>query len=321
MTMTRFNLPQSGRAGLVALLFATAAPMAAHAEAASFASPEMAAESVISALKAKDRDALLAVFGPESADVIFSGDDAEDREDWGQFLASYEAMHRIAVEKTEAGERATIYIGRDQWPFPIEIVSADGQWHFDAESAREEVLLRRIGQNELDVIDLMQGYVRAQALYRSENPDGDGLPSFASAVLSSPDRRDGLYWPSEPGEPESPIGDFMARAAADGYQLDGADVEPEPYLGYYYRVLQKQGPHAPGGALDYMANGQMVAGHALLAFPSAYGDSGVMSFMVGEAGIVYEADLGEETLDVAGAIDSFDPGDGWTPVVAEEASE
>ena len=184
------------------------------------------------------------------------------------------------------------------------------------------MLLRRIGQNELDVIDLMHGYVRAQALYRSENPDGDGLPSFASAILSSPDgKRDGLYWPSEPGEPESPIGDFMARAAADGYQLDGADVEPEPYLGYYYRVLQKQGPHAPGGALDYMANGQMVAGHALLAFPSDYGDTGVMSFMVGEAGIVYEADLGEETLDVAGAIDSFDPGDGWTPVVAEEASE
>ena len=113
----------------------------------------------------------------------------------------------------------------------------------------------------------------------------------------------------------------MARAAADGYQVDGTDVEPEPYLGYYFRVLTKQGPHAPGGALDYMANGQMVAGHALLAFPSDYGDTGVMSFMVGEAGIVYEADLGEETLDVAAAIDSFDPGDGWSPVVEEEPEE
>ena len=182
------------------------------------------------------------------------------------------------------------------------------------------MLLRRIGQNELDVIELMHGYVRAQALYRSENPDGDGLPSFASAILSSDGKHDGLYWPSAPGEPESPIGDFMARAAADGYQVDGTDVEPEPYLGYYFRVLTKQGPHAPGGALDYMANGQMVAGHALLAFPSDYGDTGVMSFMVGEAGIVYEADLGEETLDVAGAIDSFDPGDGWSPV-EEEAEE
>ena len=139
--------------------------------------------------------------------------------------------------------------------------------------------------------------------------------------LSTDGKHDGLYWPSAPGEPESPIGDFMARAAADGYQVDGTDVEPEPYLGYYFRVLTKQGPNAPGGALDYMANGQMVAGHALLAFPSDYGDTGVMSFMVGEAGIVYEADLGEDTLDVAAAIDSFDPGDGWTPVEAEEAAE
>ncbi len=317
--MTPFNLLKSGRAGLVALLLATAAPITAHAEAESFASPEAAADAVIAALNAKDPQALLAVFGPESQDVIFSGDDAEDRQDWGQFLTSYEAMHRIAVDKTEAGERATIYIGRDQWPFPIELVAAAGQWHFDADGAREEVLLRRIGQNELDVIDLMHGYVRVQAIYRSENPDGDGLPSFASAILSSDGKHDGLYWPAAPGEPESPIGDFMARAAADGYQLDGTDVEPEPYLGYYYRVLQKQGPNAPGGALDYMANGEMVAGHALLAFPSDYGDTGVMSFMVGEAGIVYEADLGEDTLDVASAIDSFDPGEGWS--VVEESGE
>jgi hypothetical protein len=318
--MTTFTLPNSCRAALVALLLATAAPIAARAEPASFASPEAAAEAVIAALKARDRDALLAVFGPESADVIFSGDDAEDRADWSQFLASYEDMNRIAVDKTETGERATLYIGRDQWPFPIELALADGEWRFDADGAREEVLLRRIGQNELDVIELLHGYVRAQALYRSQNPDGDGLPSFASAILSTDGQHDGLYWPSEPGEPESPIGDFMARAAADGFQVDGADVEPEPYLGYYYRVLTKQGPNAPGGALDYMANGQMVAGHALLAFPSAYGDTGVMSFMVGEAGIVYEADLGEATIDAASAIDSFDPGEGWT-VVEEDPQE
>ena len=315
--MTMASLPTSWRAGLVALLLASAAPTIAAAEPQAFATPDAAADAVIAALKARDPQALLAVFGPESSDVIFTGDEAEDREDWRGFLESYEAMHRIAVEKTEAGERATIYIGRDQWPFPIEIVAADGQWRFDADGAREEVLLRRIGQNELDVIDLMHGYVRAQALYRSENPDGDGLPSFASTILSSDGKHDGLYWDAAPGEPESPIGDFMARAAADGYQVDGTDVEPEPYLGYYYRVLTKQGPHAPGGALDYMANGEMVAGHALLAFPSDYGDTGVMSFMVGEAGIVYEADLGDETLDVASAIDSFDPGDGWSPVEEE----
>ncbi len=313
-TMTLTHLPKSLRTSLLAALVA-AAPLAAWAEPATFATPEAAADAVIAALEARDADALLAVFGPENRDVIFTGDDASDREDWRNFLTSYQALHRIATE----GDTATLYVGRDQWPFPVTLVSEGGKWHFDAPGAVEEIRLRRIGQNELDVIDLLHGYVRAQAVYRSENPDGDGLPSFASAILSSADRHDGLYWPSAPGEPESPIGDFMARAAADGYEVDGADLEPDPYLGYYYRVLQKQGPHAPGGALSYTApNGQMVAGHALLAFPADYGESGVMSFMVGEAGTVYEADLGEDTLAAAAAIDSFDPGEGWTPVEETE---
>jgi hypothetical protein len=313
MTMT--HLPYALRGPLLAALVASAAPLAASAEPQSFDTPDAAVDAVIAALDARDAEALLAVFGPENRDVIFTGDDASDREDWRTFLANYPPLHRIA----EDGQRATLYVGRDQWPFPVELVSADGQWQFDAPAAAEEIRLRRIGQNELDVIDLMHGYVRAQALYRSQNPDGDGLPSFASAILSSAGSHDGLYWPAAPGEPESPIGDFMARAAADGYEADGADLEPDPYLGYYYRVLQKQGPNAPGGALDYMANGEMVAGHALLAFPADYGESGVMSFMVGEAGIVYEADLGEDTLEVAGAIDSFDPGEGWTPVEETES--
>lgn len=315
MAMTTSTLPNALRRGLLVVLFASSAATAVRADPQSFATPEAATDTVISALRAEDPEALLAIFGPENRDIVFSGDPASDREDWGQFLSSYEAMHRIA--RAEGGDRATIYVGRDQWPFPVELVSSDGKWHFDAPAAKEEILLRRIGQNELDVIDLMHGYLRAQAAYRSENPDGDGLPSFASAIISSAGKHDGLYWPSEPGAPESPIGDFMARAAADGYNIDGADVEPEPYLGYYFRVLQKQGPHAPGGALDYMANGEMVAGHALLAFPADYGDTGVMSFMVGEAGIVYEADLGDDTLAVADAIDSFDPGDGWSVVVEE----
>ncbi len=315
--MTMLKLPKSLAGGLTAAILASGI---AQAEPQAFDTPQAAADAVIAALKAKDAQALLAVFGPENKDVVFTGDDPSDREDWSQFLANYEAMHRIATDEGEGegGEQATLYVGRDQWPFPVQIVSADGKWHFDAPGAAEEIRLRRIGQNELDVIDLMHGYVRAQALYRTENPDGDGLPSFASAILSSAGKHDGLYWPSAPGEPESPIGDFMARAAADGYEIDGSDVEPEPYLGYYYRVLQKQGPSAPGGALDYMANGEMVAGHALLAFPADYGESGVMSFMVGEAGIVYEADLGDDTLSMAAAIDSFDPGDGWSQVEETE---
>jgi len=297
-------------AGLLATAL-TGVSGVAWAEAMSFGSPEAATEAVIKALEAEDRDALIEVFGPENEDVILTGDEAEDRATWGEFLSDYRVMHRIAPD----GEgRLTLYVGRDQWPFPAPLVENDGQWMFDAEAAREEVLLRRIGRNELDVIDLMRGYVRAQAAYRALDPDGDGLPTFASSILSSPESRDGLYWVAEEGGPESPVGDFMARAAAEGYSVDGQDVDPEPYLGYYYRVLERQGPAAPGGEMDYMIGGHMVAGHALLAVPSDYGDTGVMSFMVGEAGVVYEADLGEDTLDVASEITAFDPGEGWSPV-------
>jgi len=283
---------------------------AARAEGIAYPTPEAAGEAVIAALEARDRDALIAVFGPGSEDVVLSGDPAEDRAVWGAFLADWRAMHRFAVE----GDEATLYVGRDQWPFPAPLLQSEAGWRFDAEAAREEVLLRRIGRNELEVIDLMAAYVAAQRAFRAADPDGDGVPAFAAAVISSPGRRDGLYWPPEPGAPESPVGDFMARAAADGYSIDGEDRDPEPFHGYYFRVLTRQGADAPGGAYDYMVGGRMLAGHALLAFPAAHGDTGVMSFMVGEAGVIYEADLGPETLELAAAITAFDPGPGWTPV-------
>ena len=283
---------------------------AALAEPAVFESPDSAVGALIEALEAEDVAALVAVFGPENEDVALTGDEAEDRETWGDFLSNWRTLNRI-----ETGEDAAILmIGRDLWPFPAPLVRTEAGWQFDAAAAREEVRLRRIGENELDVIDLMRGYVRAQRAYRVEDPDGDGLPTFARAILSSAGARDGLYWPDEPDAPVSPIGDFMARAAADGFAVGDEDVAPEPYLGYYYRVLDRQGAAAPGGAMNYVVNGQMVAGHALLAFPAAYDETGIMSFMVGEAGVVYEADLGEETLAVGDAIVSFDPGEGWEPV-------
>ncbi len=295
----------------LALLLATAG--AALADPETFASPEAAADAVIAALEAADTDRLVAIFGKENEDVILTGEAPQDRENWVEFLDSYRQMHRIERD----GETATLEIGRDLWPFPAPIVEAGGSWHFDAAAAREEVLLRRIGQNELDVIDLLRRYVQAQADYRAEDPDGDGLPTFAASVLSSSGKRDGLYWPADPDVPESPIGDFMARAAAEGYQFEGTDEDPDPYLGYYYRILTKQGAGAPGGAMDYMVGGHMVAGHAMIAFPADYGESGVMTFLVGEAGVVYEKDLGDDTLRLANAIDSFDPGDGWDIVPAE----
>lgn len=267
--------------------------------------------ALVEALEARDRDALLEVFGSDAEDVVFTEEPARDREIWGGFLAAYDEMHRIA--RQENGD-AVLYVGRDQWPFPVPLVETDNGWQFDAAAARDEILHRRIGRNELEVIDLLEGYVGVQADYRRVDWDGDGVMEFAASILSTPGARDGLYWPPEPGAPESPVGDLFARAAAEGYRLDDVEAEPEPFSGYYFRILTAQGENAPGGAFDYVVNGNMVGGHAILAVPAAYGESGIMSFMVAENGLVLEADLGEDTLATATDIVAYDPGPDWRPV-------
>lgn len=292
-----------------ALLLVAAGPV--MAEPRTFDTPEAAADAVIAALEAKDRDGLVAIFGPENEDIILTGEAPRDRADWSAFLQAWRRQHEVTLD---ADTVAAISLGPDAWRFPIPIVKDAAGWAFDAPAGREELRLRRIGENELDVIDLLHGYVQAQADYRRLDPDGDGVHAFASAILSSEGTRDGLYWPDEDGAPESPASDAVARATADGYSVDDADAEPDPYLGYYYRILTAQGPAAPGGALDYMVQGWMLAGHALLAFPADHGDSGIMSFMVAEDGTIYQADLGDDTLDAATAITAFDPGDGWSVV-------
>jgi len=300
---------------LAAALPAALMPVAAGAEPAAFDTPEAAVAAVIAALDARDRDALIDVFGPENEDVIFSGDSARDHADWSEFLAAYNEMNRIAVEGEGEDTHAVLFIGTDQWPVPIEIDrGADGLWRFDAAAAREEILVRRIGENELEVMDLLRGYRRVQAAYRQIDYDADGVMEFAGSILSDPGTRNGLYWPPEPGTPESPIGSFMATAAAQGYSIEGEVNDPEPYYGYYFKILTRQGDEAPGGARDYLAGEDMVGGHAMLAFPAAPGESGIMSFLIGENGVLYEADLGDDTLAVASSIDAYNPGDPWTPV-------
>jgi Protein of unknown function (DUF2950) len=298
------------RAGRLAVLLATlAAP--ALAEPARFDSPEAAVTAFVLALEAGDKAGMLAVFGPESADLVSSGDADDDAEARQEFLDGYGAFAQIV----DAGDgRKELQIGRTRWAFPVALVAVDGGWQFDPAGARDEILARRIGLNELDVIELMQRALIVQSDYRGVDYDSDGVMEFAASILSDPDQRNGLYWPAGDGVPDSPIGAFMAKAAADGINLDGVDQEPQPYLGYYFRILTKQGPAAPGGAYDYMVAGNMVAGHALLAYPADPGDSGIMSFMMAENGVIYEADLGDDTLAVAGAIDSFDPAEGWSPV-------
>ncbi|WP_134681757.1 DUF2950 domain-containing protein [Paracoccus ravus] len=284
----------------------------AYAAPQVFASPEAAVETLVAALDAKDRAQVLAIFGAENEDVVSTGNPDEDREIWGQFLADMHVIHRL---EPAGQDRLTLMAGREMWPFPADLVKDASGWSFDAEGAREEVLARRIGRNELQVIALLRRVPQIQSHYRQADRDGDGVLEFAASILSAPGQKDGLYWPAAAGEDPAPFDESLARASFTGFSDDaGEDREPEPYEGYYFRILQGQGPAAPGGSYDYMIGGNMVASHALVAYPAAYGDSGIMSFMVGESGILYQADLGPETLDKAAAIERFDPTAEWTPV-------
>lgn len=306
--MRKFKLA----AATLALAFAWGPVLA---EPANFPSPEAAVEAFVTALKADDRAGLLKIFGPESEDLMAAENDKEAAKARREFLAAYDQFNVL----NEIGEgRKELEVGRTRWPFPVALVSAEGAWRWDPDSAREEILARRIGENELDVIALLQRAVAVQAAFRQVDYDGDGVMEFASAIISDEGKRNGLYWPPEEGAPESPVAGFAAKASADGISIDGVDQEPEPYLGYFYRILTKQGPSAPGGAYDYLVAGNMVAGHAILAFPAEPGKSGNATFMVGENGVVYEAYLGDDTLEVAGAINTFDPGEGWSQVVLQE---
>lgn len=304
--MTTNNL----RTALAALSIAFGST-AVWAEPASYADPNQAVEAFVTALKAQDKAALLEVFGPESEDLMASGDSARDAEARTEFLRGYEVFH--ALYDLDEGKKELV-IGRTRWSFPVPLVQVEGGWQFDSAAARDEIQARRIGLNELDVIDILRRYPQGQAAFRNIDYDGDGVMEYASSILSTPGQRDGLYWPHEDGTADSPLGEKIAQAAADGVSIDGVDQEPVPYLGYYYRILTSQGDAAPGGAYDYLVNGNMVAGHALLAYPADPGNSGVMSFIVGENGVIYESDLGDDTLVVAGGITTFDPGDGWTVV-------
>jgi hypothetical protein len=282
----------------------------AMAEPMTFASPEEAMAGLVAALEARDRPTVVAIFGEESLDVVSTGDAAEDREIWGDFLEGARELTRIDVVSPDL---ATVFVGRDLWPFPAPLVRGEAGWSFDAEAAREEVLMRRIGRHELAVIDVLRRANGVQTVYRRFDHDGDGVMEFAAGILSSPGARDGLYWPASAGG-FSPFDERIARANLTGFAIDGQDVEPDPWEGYYFYILQAQGPTAPGGAYSYLVNGNMVAGYAVLAVPAIYGDTGIMSFMVGENGIVLEADLGADTLAKALDIEAFDPGETWLPV-------
>lgn len=281
------------------------------ASAMRFETPDAAVMALIDAAADDGRDALLDVLGAD-LDALVSGDPVADAQDRQDFV---ELAREAAQLEDETDDSAILVIGPNDWPFPIPLARDAEGWYFDTEAGIEELLDRRIGLNELHAIATARAFVDAQMEYAASDPDGDGDQAYADRFWSSEGKRDGLYWPTSEGEPESPMGPLVADAVGEGYAIRGQDEGPRPYHGYLFKILTAQGPGAPGGARTYLQDGRLSGGFALLAWPASYGNSGIISFQVNQRGIVYQADLGDDTADEAAAIDVYDIGDGWEPVV------
>lgn len=284
--------------------------LCAQAQAAQqFDSADAAIEALVSAARAGDKEKLLEILGPEGQDVISSGDDVADKNARESFMEAYDKGHEL---ETEGDDFVVLLLGDDDWPFPIPVVKTeDGKWEFDTEGGLEEILIRRIGRNELSAIEAARGYIKAQEDYLALNPDGGKPPAYAQRIMSTPGKKDGLYWPTQESERESPLSKKFAEIIAEGYKPDG--INPIPYHGYYFRILKAQGKGAEGGARDYVEDGRMTGGYALIAFPAEYNNSGIMTFIVNQDSPVLEKDLGEDTVETASKIDTFAPDDTWQP--------
>jgi hypothetical protein len=290
-------------------------PAAPVGDAQAFAVPSDAVDALITAIRTDDLDRLRAIMGEEARDILSSGDEVADRAKRQQFLALYDEHHQLIVGRPGGGggdDTRTLIVGNADWPFPIPLVRDAGQWVFDAAAGHDEIINRRVGENELTTIQVCKAIADAQREYALTDPDGSGVRQYARKIMSDEGRRNGLYWRTAPGEPQSPLGELVAEASAEGYVRK--EVGPTPYHGYYYRILEAQGPKAPGGAVDYVVDGKMTLGFAVLAYPADYGSSGVMTFLAGADGVVYQASLGENTTELAQQMKAFDPDERWKTV-------
>jgi hypothetical protein len=273
-----------------------------------FRTPEDAAKALADAAKSGDVRAAMRVLGNDSAELISSGDPVADTATRKQFFESYEAKHRIAMD---GKDKATLLIGESDWPFPIPLIQRNDTWRFDATAGRQEILQRRIGRNELSAIQACRAYVDAQEEYADQDRTGTGVGVYAQRFVSRPGKKDGLYWPMQDGD-QSPLGELVVRASAEGYRIGAGRA---PFHGYYYKILTRQGPSAKGGAMDYIVRGRMIGGFALVAYPAEYDNSGVMTFIVNQDGVVYEKDLGPNTAGIASNMAAYDPDQTWHKVV------
>jgi len=276
-----------------------------------FNTREEADETLFKAARSDDCKSVVSILGSGSQELVSSGDPVEDAEVRKEYLATYDAGHRIV---SEPGKPSVLVMGPDNWPFPIPMVQRDGQWIFDVPAGREEVLARRIGRNELSTMKAMLAYWDAQQDYADMNKSKSGQAIYAQRIISSPGKKDGLYWPTSGNEPPSPLGEAVAEATQRGNR-PGAG---EPYHGYHYKILLRQGPTAPGGAVDYIVKGDMIGGFAAVAYPAEYGNSGIMTFIINHEGDIYEKDLGEGTARIASQMTSFNPDHTWRKVVDTE---
>jgi hypothetical protein len=272
-----------------------------------FPSSDAAAKALVSAAKSEDVTALIAIMGPASKEILTTSDPVADQKIQQMFAARAPAKMKLVADPKDPNVK-TLLVGKDEWPLPIPIVKVNGQWYFDVEKGKREILMRRIGGNELDAIEVCRGYVEAQNNYAEEDRTGSGI-HYAPKIISSPGKHDGLYWPSNGADDQNPIGDIVARAFAEGYTKTH-----DPYHGYYFKILTAQGPHASGGEMGYIADGLMTKGFALIAWPSDYRSTGIMTFIVDKVGIVYQKDLGPNTPTIAGAYKAYDPDGTWSPV-------
>jgi len=297
----------------VAVVFTWSIPAAGASPQRLFSSPDDAVKALTDAVKAKDETAIDQIFGPSGKDLR-SGDKVQDAAEYDE-LAGHLTERTNLVKEHDA--KVILQIGNENWPFPIPIVKKDGQWFFDTETGKEEILNRRIGENELTAILVCRTYVKAQREYTLKDWDGDGIFAYAQKLRSDPGKKNGLFWRATTGEIMSPLGELVARAWHEGYKKEKAvfkEESPTPFHGYYFKILTRQGKNAPGGKYNYIINGNMVGGFALVAFPSNWGKSGVMSFIVNQQGKVYQKNIGPKTTKIAQEMKLYNPDKTWTPV-------
>jgi hypothetical protein len=291
---------------------AAAGPQSAAIDASTgartFTSPERAANALVGAAEQFDEKALIGLFGPHGEDIVLSGEYAQDKQRAADFVAKAHEKMTVSVDpKTRT--RASLIVGNDDWPFPVPLVKRNGRWLFDAKAGRQEILYRRIGSNELDAIEICRGYVEAQHEYALKPREGYVVNQYAQRIISTPGTQDGLAWRTADGTWEGPIGEQIARAIEQGYTK-----RTEPYHGYFFKVLKGQGPAAPLGQMNFVVNGVMIGGFALVAAPAKYGVTGVKTFIVSHDGVVYEKDLGPATMNAFEKMERFNPDSSWSPV-------